>query len=53
MRYKDLSDMEFGYWKVIEYAGSKKHKNGSEAMWKCQCKCGKIAIVSGQSLRGW
>lgn len=51
MRFKDISDMEFGYWKVLEYAGSRKHKNSSEAMWKCRCKCGTIAVVSGQSLR--
>lgn len=51
MRYINLKDMEFVYWKAIEYAGSRKYKSGSVAMWKCKCKCGTIAVVSGQSLR--
>jgi hypothetical protein len=41
--FKDLTDREFGYWEVIDYAG-----NG---MWNCKCnKCGNIRQVNGKNL---
>ncbi len=43
----DLTNKIFGKWKVLERAGSSKHRN---KMWKCQCCCGSISIVSGSSL---
>ena len=39
----DLTDMEFGEWKVLEYAGDKK--------WVCQCSCGTKQIIPGCDLR--
>lgn len=45
---QDLSNKEFGYWRVIERAtaiGIRKVK------WKCICKCGKIFDVYGFSLK--
>lgn len=38
----------YGKLVVLERAGSDKHRN---ALWKCQCDCGNIAIVSGAHLR--
>lgn len=39
----DLTNKEFGDWKVIEYAGDKK--------WLCECKCGIRRVVNGEDLR--
>lgn len=41
--FKDLSNMDFGSWHVVDYAG-----NG---LWNCICKCGRHQIVLGDSLR--
>lgn len=43
--FKDIKDMQFGLWKVLEYLG-----NG---MWKCECQCENKTIRSiyGGSLR--
>lgn len=41
--FKDMTDQEHGYWKVLSYAG-----NGN---WTCRCACGKEMEVNGQSLR--
>lgn len=48
MKYNDISNEQFGYWTVLEYAGSNEKK---EAMWKCRCKCGTIRIIPGKNLR--
>lgn len=44
----DLTDMIFGRWKVISYAG--KNKWGHSA-WNCICECGNEKVVDGKSLR--
>ncbi len=51
MRAKDLVGEKFGRLSVVQYAGSRKYKNSSVAMWKCRCECGKEVIVPGQALR--
>lgn len=38
----------FGYWKVIERAGSTK---AGDAVWLCECKCGTRKTVLGKGLR--
>lgn len=42
----DLSDKDFGEWKVLEYAGNK-----SKKYFKCQCSCGYIAIIEAAQLK--
>lgn len=44
----DMTGKKYGKWTVLERAGSDKHKT---AMWKCQCECGNISIISGTALR--
>lgn len=39
----DLTNMSFGDWKVLEYVGNKRYR--------CQCSCGEVKVISGQSLR--
>jgi len=41
----------FGRLKVISQQDSQLCKNGTMAMWKCRCACGKIKVVRGTSLR--
>ena len=42
-RFRDLTGMEFGHWKVLEYSGNR--------LWKCQCQlCGTIKDVKGENL---
>lgn len=43
----DLRGQKFGRWTVIEEAG---RKNG-RILWKCQCECGTVRDVLGNSLR--
>lgn len=43
----DMKDMQIGKWKVLE----KVHPNIKRAYWKCQCICGRIAIICGGELR--
>lgn len=43
-----MTGKKYGKWTVLERAGSDKHKT---AMWKCQCECGNISIISGTALR--
>lgn len=44
----DITGKYFGYWKVIERAGSTER---GKATWLCECKCGKRKIVTGDGLR--
>lgn len=44
----DITGQRFERWSVLEEAGRDKHWN---ALWKCQCDCGSIRIVSGTNLR--
>lgn len=44
----DITEKEFGFLKVLEYAG----KKNDRAMWKCECKkCGNIVVVAASSLK--
>ena len=50
MAYKiDLTGHKYGRLTVIEYAGTAHKKR--ENVWKCQCDCGNIRIVTGSHLR--
>lgn len=46
-KFIDLTGQDFGYWHVIERAPNK----GKAIYWECQCQCGTIKNVKGQSLR--
>lgn len=51
-KLEDLTDREFGFWKVITKAESRHYKNGGQAVcWKCECKCGIIKSVPGRDLK--
>lgn len=45
---KDMTGQKFGRLTVIKYAYSDKHHN---AVWQCQCECGNIVEVRGDTLR--
>lgn len=45
----DLTGKVFGLWTVLEQ--SPERDASGNIMWKCQCQCGTIRNVSGQSLR--
>jgi hypothetical protein len=47
-KFIDLTGKYFGRLKVIERAENEKY---GRSMWKCQCKCGKITVVTGDNLR--
>lgn len=48
----NLTGKSFGNLIVLNQEPSKKTPNGStKSMWKCQCSCGNITIVAGQSLK--
>ena len=47
-KIKDITGRDFGYLTVINYERLNK---ANRAMWKCICKCGKEAIISGTNLR--
>lgn len=46
--FKDITGQKFNRLTVIKRVENNKHGN---AMWLCQCDCGKILTVSGNSLR--
>lgn len=46
-RLIDLTGQKFGRLKVIGRAKNK----GKRVCWKCQCNCGRIAIVTGHELK--
>ena len=46
---RDLTDMRFGMWTVLEYSYSDK---AGHCMWRCRCDCGEERIVSASNLRG-
>jgi hypothetical protein len=46
-KIKDLSEKTFGYFKVIKFTGT---FYGTNAIWECACKCGKIVKIRGGSL---
>lgn len=48
MRRIDLSGQRFARLVVIGYAGTATNGN---AMWRCQCDCGRTCIVDGYRLR--
>lgn len=47
----DLVGFVSGKLTVIERAGSKKCKNYTRAIWKCQCECGNFKEVTSDLLR--
>lgn len=42
-RREDLTDRDYGSWKVLKYAGKKK--------WICKCSCGEIRSIAGTELK--
>jgi len=50
-RRKDQFFTRFGRLLVIKFAGSRKTKQGREALWLCRCDCGTEKVVLGRSLR--
>lgn len=44
----DLTGRKFGRLTVLSRAGDTKHKH---PQWNCQCDCGAMSVVRGQSLR--
>jgi len=47
-RTKDLTGKRFGRLVAMESVGTTKH---GDALWKCECRCGKVVTVHGQSLQ--
>lgn len=45
-KFVDLTGLNFGNWKVIQRAENK----SGRSYWLCECKCGTIKTVCGQSL---
>lgn len=44
---KDFTGQKIKNFKVIEFAGNQKDKNGnSQRLWKCECVCGNIVILT-------
>lgn len=50
-RARDERGRRYGRLVVIERAGSRTTRNGSEATWRCRCECGADVTVLGRSLR--
>lgn len=52
-RIEDLTDREFGRWKVICRAPNRYSASGKtrSIMWKCKCKCGTIRDVGARALK--
>ena len=48
-KFIDLSGQIFGKWTVLEKTNNRDASGG--VLWKCQCECGTIKEVSGNSLR--
>src|SRR3990172_10920586 len=46
--YKDLTNQRFGKWKILQDSLEKQRR---DPIWICQCDCGTIRKVSGNSLR--
>jgi len=48
---KDFSGQTIKNFKVIEFVGHKRDKNGvSQRLWKCECICGKIVVLTRKEL---
>jgi len=45
---KNILGKKYGKWHVLGRVGS---NNRGDALWKCQCECGTIKLVSGVALR--
>lgn len=51
-KFQDLTGQKFGKLTVLERAENYYSKNNKPSVqWKCQCDCGNIKIIRGQSLR--
>ena len=44
----DMTGKKFGYWEVLERAGSDKR---GQALWRCRCVCGNEKNIVGSTLR--
>ena len=49
MRIKDLTGQRFGSFTVIEM--SPRRSTAGQAYWLCECSCGRLVNVRGDSLR--
>lgn len=47
----DLTNCHFGQWKVLRRATKEEALNKKGVYWLCECNCGNIVPVSGDSLR--
>lgn len=53
-KYKDITGQKFGRLTVLEYVGNRHELTGGsarDAMFKCQCDCGKIIITGSYNMR--
>jgi len=50
-KFKDLTDQKFGFWTVLERAGTKTDRSQCLSLWKCQCDCGTIKVVNREDLK--
>jgi len=48
MRRINMVGKQFHRWLVLDYAGL---ATNLHSMWRCQCACGLIKVINGQSLR--
>ena len=44
----DLTNKKFGRWLVVKEAGRSRFNT---VLWECQCDCGTVKVVNGESLR--
>lgn len=51
-KYKDLSNNDYGSWRVLERVPDRFYPGGGRAtMWKCICVCGVESVVAGNMLK--
>ncbi|MEK6879365.1 MAG: hypothetical protein AABY22_07155 [Nanoarchaeota archaeon] len=51
IRVKDITNRNFGRWKVISFSHTKRLGEYGYQMWNCICECGTKKVVEGKSLR--
>jgi hypothetical protein len=49
--FVDLTNQRFGSLLVLSLASMRRHPKSSEAIWNCQCACGKTKPIASHSLR--
>lgn len=50
-RVKDLTGQTYGWLEVVRFSGTENFKGGSRRMWECRCRCGKLCVISSNSLQ--